>query len=494
MTATTLSSLLKPLCQVPSAIDREITGLALDSREVKPGDLYFAYKGQQHDGREFIKDVIARGAVAIVAEPLTAGEVVSMQGDVPIIPIKNLSQQISQLAASFYHHPADSLCMIGITGTNGKTSGSHFIASALQKLNIKTAVMGTLGNGIYGDIEPSERTTPDAITLQTTLAKFVSQGVEAVAMEVSSHGIDMGRVNGIAFEVGIFTNLTQDHLDYHGDMQTYGAVKKRLFENPSLKHAVINADDDFGQHIIATLHQQKDMYAYSVKQRPCLVPLTYADEVKFTVNGLSAKIHSPWGEGHINLPLIGQFNLSNVLAVLTTLCVLKIPFNAALQAIASLKSVPGRMQTFGGAKQPLIIVDYAHTPDAMEKVLSALRQHCDGQLFCVFGCGGERDRGKRPLMAKIAEEYADRVIVTDDNPRHEPAAQIVEDIMQGFLAPERVMVQHDRSKAIEYIIQCAKEGDCVLIAGKGAETYQVIGDEKVAYSDLEKVSLFLAPL
>lgn len=490
-----LSSLLKEIVEVTQEIDCEITGLALDSRLVSSGYLFFAYKGTHLDGRHFISDAITNGARIILAEADSDQVDYYLKDKLPIVRIPRLGQKVSQIAANFYGNPTKSLRIIGITGTNGKTSCSHFIASALQSLGIPCGIIGTLGSGIYGNIKLGSLTTPDAITLQATFAEFVQQGVQVVVMEVSSHSIDQGRINDILFEVGIFTNLTRDHLDYHGDMETYGAVKKRLFDNPLLQHAVINADDVFGQTLIQSLHSDKPVFAYSAyPSEQSIVPIVHANDVRLDMTGLHARVQTPWGSGELSVSLIGQFNLSNVLAVLTTLCVFRIPFNDALLSLRQLKPVPGRMQTVGGHNGPLIIVDYAHTPDALEKVLLALKPHCQGHLYCLFGCGGDRDKGKRPLMAKIAEQYADRVIVTDDNPRHEDPRQIVMDIMRGFMRPNDVIVQHDRSKAIEDIIQCAVSGDCVLIAGKGAETYQQIGDTKIPFSDVEKVNQFLSPL
>lgn len=489
-----LSELLTE-CVIPQALDREISGLTLDSRQVKAGDLFFAYKGVHLDGREYVEDAILRGASAIVIESnLEANDSYSLQKNIPIFSVPNLHQKIGNIAAIFFNYPADLLKIVGITGTNGKTSCSHFIAAALQKLQIACGVVGTLGNGLYGQIKPGNLTTPDAITLQALFADFLRHNAHTVAMEVSSHSIDQGRVNDIPFEVGIFTNLTRDHLDYHGDMQNYGAVKKRLFDNVLLQHAVINLDDSFGASLIADLSITKDIYAYSVRKPNASVgvPTIFAEAVELDISGLHARVHTPWGEGDLHVNLIGEFNLSNLLAVLTTLCLLKIPFTDALKVLSSLESVPGRMQTLGGEDKPLVVVDYAHTPDALEKVLIALRQHCVGQLYCIFGCGGDRDKGKRPIMAAIAEQYADHVVVTNDNPRHESPEEIVKDILVGFTSPETILIQHDRSKAIQDIIQCAKTGDCILIAGKGAEAFQQVGNVKIPFSDVEKARQFLS--
>lgn len=483
-----LSELLYHLYDTPLHIDPEITGIALDSRKVKPGNLFFAYPGVNTDGREFINDAIQKGAAAILAEVETPYTPIQMKQNVPILPVTDLHLRIGEIASQFYHHPAKKLKMIGITGTNGKTSCTYFTAEALQKLNKVCGVVGTLGSGLFGDIIPGNLTTPDPISLQQTLAHLLVEGAEVVAMEVSSHSIDQGRINGVTFEVGVFTNLSQDHLDYHGTMEAYGAVKQRLFENGFTKYAVINADDNFGKRILSD-STHGNLFTYSLS--PPLeekANAIYAEDIRLTAEGMRAKISSPWGQGEVETRLIGEFNLSNILATFTSLCLLDIPFKDVLQAINNLSPVPGRMQLLGGeGKHPLVIVDYSHTPDALEKALVALRQHCEGKLYCLFGCGGDRDKTKRPLMAKIAEQYSDYVMVTDDNPRTESPEQIVQDIVQGFSEPDKIIIQHDRSKAIRDIIQCANIKDCVLIAGKGAETYQQIGSTKIPFSDIEKV-------
>jgi UDP-N-acetylmuramoyl-L-alanyl-D-glutamate--2,6-diaminopimelate ligase len=486
-----LSSLLEIAYKIPKELERDITGLTLDSRAVQPGDLFFAFPGLQLDGRQFISEAIDKGAAAVLAE--STSEEVTFLKNIPIIPIQNLKFKIGAIAAVFYGHPTQSLKIIGITGTNGKTSCTYFIAQALAQLNIPCGIIGTLGSGLLGNIQPTGLTTPDAITLQGIFAKMVEQGAQVVAMEVSSHSIDLGRIEAIPFEVAIFTNLTRDHLDYHGDMETYGNVKKRLFDNPYVIHAVINADDAFGSSLLSTLKETKNLLSYSVNPLSTLVPQITAAQIRSNPTGLSARINTPWGEGDIQLALMGQFNLSNILAVTAALCLLDIPLANVLQCVSNLKPVAGRMETVLGFEDaPLVVVDYAHTPDALEKVLTALRQHVPGKLFCIFGCGGDRDKGKRPLMGRIAELHADVVILTNDNPRHEDPAQIIKDILTGMSHPEKIIIQQDRSKAIQDIIQCAVAGDGIVVAGKGAETHQQIGDSKIPLNDSEIVRRSLA--
>ncbi len=489
-----LSYLLKDFLSLPTQADCEVSTLTLDSRHVQENSLFLAVKGRQLDGRAYIADAISRGAAAILMDAETASDSISSQQGKPIIPIYHLRDKVGHLAAVYYGTPAKMLHMMGVTGTSGKTSCTHFIAQVLQSLNVPCGIIGTLGSGFYGALGTVGLTTPDPVSLQSILHQFVGEGAKAIAMEVSSFSIDQGRIAGIDFELGIFTNLTQDHLDYHGNMETYAAVKRRFLAELPTKQIIINADDLYGRKWITELASQKSVIAYSLtKQRslPPHVASIYVDEVEATLETMQAHVYTPWGDGTLSLPLIGQFNLSNGLAVLAALGLFGIPFTDILHQLSQLQAVPGRMQTLGGQGKPLVIVDYAHKPDALEKVLQTLRQLTDGKIICVFGCGGERDRGKRPLMASIAERWADQVVVTNDNPRHEKPEEIAADIMQGFSHPERVFIELDRSKAIDISIQWAGEKDCVLIAGKGAERYQQIGDEKLPFDDVEKAKAFL---
>lgn len=482
-----LSTLLNGFFSLPAKADRPISHLILDSRKVGAHSLFFAVRGHHLDGLTYIAEAIKKGAVAILVDALKTDETMTWQQDVPLIPIYQLQQHIGALAARFYNEPAEKLSVIGVTGTSGKTSCTHFIAQLLHALHTPSGLIGTLGSGLYGALRETGLTTPDAITLQGALQQFVEQGVKVVAMEVSSHSIDQGRVNGIPFEIGIFTNLSQDHLDYHGDMATYAAVKRRFLAELPIKHLIINVDDEIGKKWQSELKTHPSLYTYSTRQPAS----SYTEEVELTLEGIKAEVHTPWGKGPLFLPLVGEFNLSNALAALTALCLYGFPFTEVLKALRTLKTVPGRMQMLSGPGKPLVVVDYAHKPDALQKVLQALRPHVTGKLLCVFGCGGERDREKRPLMARIAEQFADRLIVTNDNPRHEKPEAIAAEIMRGFSFPERVEIELDRSKAIENSIQWAEPSDCILIAGKGAEHYQQFGDTKIPFDDVNEATKYL---
>lgn len=472
--------------------DCDILGLQLDSRKIKSGDLFLAVKGHQEEGSRYIAHAITRGASAVLLD-VDQFEPSFIREGIPIIPIVGLRQQLGFIGEKFYDYPSKKLRVIGVTGTNGKTSCTHFIAQLLALLKVRCGIIGTLGNGFYGNLTETKLTTPDALTLQFTLNEMLHANAAAVAMEVSSHSIHQHRVAGIDFDMGIFTNLTQDHLDYHGDMATYAGVKHHFLAELCKKTIIINADDDYGVAWLQDWSKRPQTYAYgtALNRVSADIPFIYASSLRFSTQGIQASLNTPWGEGDLYLPLIGTFNLSNALAALTALCVYGFSLEAVLEAFSYLKPVPGRMQMLGGGKKPLVVVDYAHTPDALEKVLQALRAHTQGKLICVFGCGGERDKSKRPKMARIAEQYADRIIVTNDNPRHEIPEAIALEITAGFVDSARHRTQLDRAKAIKESIQSATILDCVLIAGKGAEHYQQIGDQQFPFDDVQQVKLAL---
>lgn len=470
-----------PLNQLlPSAgSDLLIRELTLDSRAVKPGDLFLAIKGTQRDGRGHIADALAKGAAAVAYEAEGAPELAAT--DAELVPIKGLASHLSAIASRFYGEPSRSLACIGITGTNGKTSVSQLLAQALDQLQLRCAIVGTLGNGFYGALAQGGHTTPDPVAVQATLASLKQAGARAVAMEVSSHGLDQGRVAAVDFNVAVFTNLSRDHLDYHGSMQAYGAAKAKLFSMPNLRWRVINIDDAFGQ-TLASEQGAAELLSYSIDNQTAKL---HCRDVRFSHKGVEVVVVTPVGEGLLKSPLLGRFNLSNLLAVVGSLLALDLPLADILPIVPTLNAPAGRMQRLGGVDKPLVVIDYAHTPDALENALNALKVHAHGKLLCLFGCGGDRDKGKRPLMAEVAERLADQVWVTDDNPRTESAQAIQNDIRQGFKVPERVHFVLGRAQAIAEIIAKAGAQDVVVLAGKGHEDYQEIAGVRHPFSDIE---------
>ncbi|CAM4415975.1 MAG: UDP-N-acetylmuramoyl-L-alanyl-D-glutamate--2,6-diaminopimelate ligase [Legionellaceae bacterium] len=487
-----LNELLFLLNIPPVTKDLSIQGIALDSRLVKPAYLFIACPGSKVDGRTFIQEAINKGASAILVD---ANDYLPVETSIPIILVDKLQQKISLLANHFYGQPSKKIKVFGITGTNGKTSCSQFIARTLSAMNKPCGVIGTLGFGFPEQLTLHSMTTPDAVRTQQLLAEMKKQGASAVAMEVSSHALVQGRVNNIHFHTAIFTNLTRDHLDYHGSIENYGQAKQRLFDFPDLKNAIINSDDPFGVALINRLGLKLPIIAYSIKndfEKKNNVESVTARDISYSPQGIKAWIETPWGAGELKTSLLGEFNLSNLLATISALGLEGFSFPEILKQISYLQGVPGRMETLGGNQKPLVVIDYAHTPDALKQALIALRSHCQGQLWCVFGCGGDRDKGKRSLMGYAAEEYADHIILTDDNPRHEEAKKIINDIMQGINPMASVIIEHDRRRAINHALSCAKPNDIVLIAGKGHETYQQIGDDFLSFSDKVEVMQILS--
>ncbi|MGH8041886.1 MAG: UDP-N-acetylmuramoyl-L-alanyl-D-glutamate--2,6-diaminopimelate ligase [Rudaea sp.] len=459
--------------------DIRVSGLTLDSRRVRTGDVFVALRGASAHGITFAPAALAQGASAILAEgPASAA---SLPADAPIVWIEHLREHTGEIAARFFGRPAQALHVIGVTGTNGKTSIVQLLAVALQDLGVRAATIGTLGAGFVGALEAGECTTPDAISMQGLLAQFRDAGASHVAMEVSSHALDQGRVNAVDFEVAVFTNLTRDHLDYHATMENYGAAKAKLFAWPGLRTAVINVDDAFGRELVAKLPTSVQALRYAIDTQAEI----RARDVRASGDGLAFELITPWGTGVIHSALLGRFNVYNLLAVAGCLGALGYTFAQIRNALAQLQPVTGRMNRLGGGSVPLVVIDYAHTPDALEQSLASLRAHCSGQLICVFGCGGERDAGKRPQMGAIAETLADRVFVTDDNPRGEDGDAIVAQILAGLAQPTRANVQRDRAAAIAQALLAAHAGDVVLIAGKGHEPYQESGGVKRAFDDAD---------
>ncbi|ACA88788.1 UDP-N-acetylmuramoyl-L-alanyl-D-glutamate--2,6-diaminopimelate ligase [Shewanella woodyi] len=463
-----------------------VNKLSLDSREVDQGDLFVAVPGHQVDGRDYIDVAAKNGAqVSLVHtdNPEMHGKVLTSNSTQ--IFFFQLSRQLSALAAQAYPLPVERLKLVGVTGTNGKTSITQLMAQLLVCLGKQPAVMGTLGNGLWGGLVDSGNTTADPITIMAQLNAFNELGADLCAMEVSSHGLIQARVDAVPFDLAIFTNLSRDHLDYHGTMQAYGEAKFRLFKFPSLKSGVINLDDDLGKQWLAQSDSAK-LIGYSIAGDSDTVSQDAAIYTKgnhFHNQGVRAKLVWPEGCGNIDSPLLGAFNLSNLLAALAGLYQLGFDMNALLNAVPKLNAVAGRMEQFTTENGITLVVDYAHTPDAIEQALKALRGHCEGELWCLFGCGGDRDKGKRPLMAQSAEAYADRIMVTSDNARSESPDEIINDVLAGLNRPERAVTQVDRELAIREVLAAAKPGDLILLAGKGHETYQEAGGVRRDYDE-----------
>ena len=479
----TLRELLDGHADAGAAGDIVVRGLALDSRRVEAGDAFVALDGAHAHGITFAPAASVRGAAAILADTAGAATPRPVHASTPTLWIDGLREKLGAIAARFFGEPSRDLAVVGVTGTNGKTSTVQLIAQALQRAGRTSATIGTLGAGLIGALRAGERTTPDAIEVQGLFAQFRDEGATHVAMEVSSHALDQGRVNAVEFDVAVFTNLTRDHLDYHGTMEAYGAAKARLFAWPRLRAAIVNVDDAFGRELAASARDDIRLLRYGIDNAAADI---VARDVRAGASGLSFRLVTPWGEGDVATSLLGRFNVSNLLAVAASLGALGFDFAVIADALAQLEPVAGRMSRLGGIDaQPLVVVDYAHTPDALEQALTTLRAHCAGALVCVFGCGGERDAGKRPQMGAIAEALADRIVVTDDNPRGEDGDVIVAQILAGFAHPERARVERDRGAAIAFSVAQAHADDVVLIAGKGHEPYQEVAGVRRPFDDIE---------
>ncbi len=487
-----LSELLKGIVAIPVEADCTLSGIANDSRKVKSGDLFMAVNGQTGGAERYIDSAIAAGCCAIVWEPAAGVDFLPLtwrgstqRGQVPLIACAGLSSMVGVIADRFYAEPSRQLKVIGITGTNGKTSCSQFIAQAISTRN-PCIVIGTLGYGVYGKLAPATHTTPDAVSCQHILAEGLAEGAHAAVMEVSSHALDQQRVAGIHYHTAVFTNLTRDHLDYHGSMEQYGRAKRSLFQIPELRHAIINADDSYGQHLIAEFRDQLTVTSYGTKSTVD-TPDIYVTDIQLHHSGIRARVHTQQGDGWLEATVLGRFNMSNLLAALGTLLSLDWSLADALSALSKVSTVPGRMENFTVTGQALVVVDYAHTPDALEQVLLAAREHTSGDVWCVFGCGGDRDRGKRPLMGELAQSLSDHVVVTNDNPRHEEPQEIIAEILTGMSRSHHVVIEPDRRMAIRYAINNAKSDDVVVVAGKGHEEYQQFGDLRLPFSDVAEV-------
>jgi UDP-N-acetylmuramoyl-L-alanyl-D-glutamate--2,6-diaminopimelate ligase len=474
---------------IGSALDGvALADLQLDSRKVCANDVFFALSGDA-DIHLHIKQALKNGASAIVIDSACSEKT---SAERKIYTIDNLPRKLGEIAADFYGDPSGICKVIGITGTNGKTTCSHWLAQAWRQVAGEAGVIGTLGCGVISEpiLQETGLTTPDVLSNHRLLAAMLKKNVEMVAMEVSSHALDQNRVDGVKFDTAIFTNLSRDHLDYHLDMKTYAAAKKKLFARVELQHAVINADDSFGKELTGQLRGSSvNLLTYALNDKKADLGV---ERYEVTGQGVNASIRTPWGRGALQSRYPGGYNLLNVLAVVATLCAHGMRLQTVLDVVAQLQAVPGRTQIISdGSDDILVVVDYAHTPDALQKVLAALREQAQKQLLCVFGCGGNRDRGKRPQMAAVAATESDIVIVTSDNPRDESPDSIIADVIAGFPDGNYKVVE-DRASAIVYAISSAGAGDVVLLAGKGHENYQEINGKKLPFSDVEQARSALA--
>ena len=487
-TSRRLGQLLHGIAEVSPADDRTIMGLANDSRKVSRGDLFFACPGSRTNGAEYIGSAIARGAEAVVVERSLYRH--AARHCVPILSVPSAVSCAGVVASRFYGQPSHKLRVIGITGTNGKSTVTHAVAEALTgwsefgaKAGLRCGVIGTLGYGLLGDLSVGARTTPDVLAVHRWLARIRDLGGASVAMEVSSHALAQERVAAVAFHTAVFTNLSRDHLDYHGSMEAYGAAKRRLFHVDGLRYAVINVGDEFGRRLASELPSQVQVLSYGF--RDGAVHSQVSAEVRTAgCDGLALRVSTPWGQGELLSRLYGRFNASNLLAALSVLLAGGMPLETALDRLGTITPVPGRMETFGGDERtPLVVVDYAHSPDALSNVLGALREQCTGRVWCVFGCGGERDRGKRALMGAVAADQADLTVLTDDNPRGEDGDRIIADVMTGVPSGREVIIERDRAMAVRRAVVASAPSDVVLVAGKGHECYQEVGKVRRPYSD-----------
>ncbi len=487
--AIKLKDLLSGLASVTETGGITITGMSLDSRAVVPGDVFIALAGAKQHGLEHLQQAIDKGASVIVFDTAGNGQqwLKKVRGEsalpIPVIGVENLGLKLGELAARYFAEPSHFMTVIGITGTNGKTSCSQFLSQVLDDCGI----IGTLGWGQWGKLLKTENTTPDALAVQKILAELLIKKINTVAMEVSSHGLEQGRVNGVCFKGAVYTNISRDHLDYHGTMESYVKAKLALLATPGLAFAVVNLDDQYSGQIISAVPKSVKLWKFSAKEKiadsgECVNALN----ILHKVDGIEFDVRWVNQLKRISVPLYGDFNVENVLTVLTVMLALGISLDEAVTRLGHIKPVDGRMERFGSESEPLIFVDYAHTPDALEKVLSSVRKHCKQALWVIFGCGGNRDPGKRPQMGKIAEQWADHVVITDDNPRYESGLDIVNDILAGSKSAKVEVIQN-RELAIQKVVATAAINDCIVIAGKGHEQYQESNGVYTYFSDRQAV-------
>jgi len=497
-TSWRLAGLLDGIVALPDALDRPVTGLCADSREVEPGQVFVARRGASSDGARFIEPAVRAGAVAVLREGVPGFHV--RADGVAEVYVADVAAATGVLADRFFDHPSRALEVVGVTGTNGKTSVSHFLAQALSAGDGPACgVLGTLGYGLYGHLRPSILTTPDAIAVHGELARQRAAGARQSIMEVSSHALEQGRVAAVRFDGAVLTNLSRDHLDYHGGMRAYADAKRKLFEAPALRYAAINADDHFGAELLAELRPDVRAVAYGVDGQehahaaPSEAPANWLRGRIEPSDGeadaaIALSIRGSFGEGSIESVLVGRFNAYNLLAALAVLLCMDWPLATALQRLSPVQAPAGRMQRFGGSDgAPLVVVDYSHTPDSLARALESLRARCRGRLWCVFGAGGDRDRGKRPMMGAAAARLADALVLTDDNPRGEDGDRIIEDIRAGIPEGVQVLTERDRAAAIRLALAHTGPLDIILVAGKGHENYQESRGVRRPFSDAAAV-------
>ncbi|HKK15174.1 MAG TPA: UDP-N-acetylmuramoyl-L-alanyl-D-glutamate--2,6-diaminopimelate ligase, partial [Gammaproteobacteria bacterium] len=486
----TLQSLLQGIATVPGTDDVPLPGITSDSRRVQPGWLFVAYVVPGQSNIEYINDAIRAGAAAVVAEHSAIPA--HYLCPVPLVRVRHLQKSVGILADRFYSHPSANMTVIGVTGTNGKTSVSHMLARSLSELTgIPTGLVGTLGCGLLPDLQPGLNTTPEAISLQAMLANMRDGQASHVVLEVSSHGVDQQRIAGVHFAMAILTNVSRDHLDYHRSMKNYVAVKRRLFTDYDISKVVVNLDDTLGLELARSLPGDVQLMGYTLDQqryadnggRSCI----YGQIRQQQLGNMQIHIRSPRGEAMINSRLFGRHNASNLLAALSALCLLDIPLEKSIRALEQYGNVPGRLECINKNDSATFVVDYAHTPDALRHVLQTLKALCNGRLYCIFGCGGERDKGKRAQMGEVAAQFADSITLTNDNPRREDPDEIITAIKSGTGAHERVNVITDRKQAILAVSREAGPNDIVLVAGKGHEKYQDINGDKQPFSDQQVI-------
>jgi UDP-N-acetylmuramoyl-L-alanyl-D-glutamate--2,6-diaminopimelate ligase len=488
-TGPDLQQLLEGLADAPPAA---ISGINSDSRQIKPGDVFVACAGIDSHGLDFLQQAVDAGAAAVIWDS-SGAESRNPAGDLPMVAVPGLAAQVGMIADRWFESPSQSMRITGVTGTNGKTTVAYLIAQCLQMLDHKCAYIGTLGSGISELDTSSGMTTPACIEMHRQLAGFRDAGAQFAALEVSSHALEQGRVDGVLFDAVIFTNLSRDHIDYHGDMHAYGEAKARLFLEFDAVHRIVNIDTEFGQQLADRCGDTAITVSTSRDKAPNGRAYVFVRSVTALADGSVVAVETSWGDAEFMLPLVGNFNVENAAEVLALLLCLETPLALACDLLEGVQAPPGRMQRIeieSTRALPAVYVDYAHTPAALDLALNTLNAHCEGELWCVFGCGGDRDQGKRPLMGQAVAQHASHAVVTNDNPRFENPGDIIRQVIDGM--PGNVTAIEDRSAAIAWGISNAQENDIVLIAGKGHEVTQQIGDTFLPFSDYESAYANLA--